>query len=76
MAGPALSFNSLSATLSSAIDEILDPRNPSIAMRYSVKDAVMGAFSCFFMQSESFLDYQRQLDSRSGQDNAQSLFGL
>lgn len=28
------------------------------------------------MQSESFLDYQRQLNSRSGRDNAQSLFGL
>lgn len=76
MAAPALSFDRLSATLSSAIDEIADPRKPSNATRYSVKDAVMGAFSCFFMQSESFLDYQRQLDSRSGQDNAQSLFGL
>lgn len=62
--------------LSNAIDEIEDPRKPSNATRYSVKDAVLGAFSCFFMQSESFLDYQRQLNSRSGQDNAQSLFGL
>lgn len=41
-----------------------------------MRDAVIGAFSCFFVQSESFLDYQRQLNSRSGQDNAQSLFGL
>ena len=76
MAAPALSFDSLSVMLSSAIDEIEDPRKPSNATRYSVKDAAMGAFSCFFMQSESFLDYQRQLNSRSGQDNAQSLFGL
>ncbi|MEO0770049.1 MAG: fatty-acid synthase, partial [Cyanobacteria bacterium J06649_4] len=76
MTGAALSFDSLLTTLSSAIDEIEDPRKPSNATRYSVKDAVMGAFSCFFMQSESFLDYQRQLNSRSGQDNAQSLFGL
>ena len=28
------------------------------------------------MQSASFLDYQRQLDSRNGRNNAQSLFGL
>ena len=28
------------------------------------------------MQSESFLEYQRQLHSRCGQDNAQALFGL
>ncbi|MEO0708459.1 MAG: fatty-acid synthase, partial [Cyanobacteria bacterium J06649_5] len=76
MASPSLSFDSLSAMLSNAIDEIEDPRKPSNATRYSVKDAVLGAFSCFFMQSESFLDYQRQLNSRSGQDNAQSLFGL
>lgn len=76
MASPPLSFDGLSARLVSAIDEVEDPRKPSNATRYSVKEAVMGAFSCFFMQSESFLDYQRQLNSRSGQDNAQSLFGL
>ncbi len=28
------------------------------------------------MQNESFLEYQRQLNSRCGRDNAQSLFGL
>jgi hypothetical protein len=27
------------------------------------------------MQNESFLEYQRQLNSRCGRDNAQSLFG-
>lgn len=71
-----LSFDSLLGSLSSAIDEMGDPRRPSNATSYSVKDAVLGAFSAFFMQSESFLDYQRQLNSRSGRDNAQSLFGL
>lgn len=72
----SLSFDSLLGSLSSAIEEMGDPRQPSNATSYSVKDAVMGAFSAFFMQSESFLDYQRQLNSRSGRDNAQSLFGL
>ena len=28
------------------------------------------------MQSNSFLEYQRHLDSREGRNNAQSLFGL
>lgn len=37
---------------------------------------MLGAFSAFFMQSTSFLDYQRHLQTRHGQDNAQSLFGL
>ncbi|WP_205879163.1 hypothetical protein [Leptolyngbya sp. BC1307] len=72
----SLSFDSLLGSLSSAIDEMGDPRQPSNATSYSVRDAVLGAFSAFFMQSESFLEYQRQLNSRSGRDNAQSLFGL
>jgi hypothetical protein len=76
MASAPLSFDSLLGTLNSVIGELGDPRKPSNATSYSVKDAVLGAFSCFFMQSESFLDYQRQLNSRSGRDNAQSLFGL
>ncbi|WP_442786367.1 hypothetical protein [Leptothoe sp. PORK10 BA2] len=76
MLSAALSFDSLLSELNDTIDELGDPRKPSNATSYSVKDAVLGAFSCFFMQSESFLDYQRQLNSRSGRDNAQSLFGL
>jgi hypothetical protein len=76
MASASLSFDSLLATLNSSISELGDPRQPSNATSYSVSDAVLGAFSCFFMQSASFLEYQRQLNSRSGRDNAQSLFGL
>jgi hypothetical protein len=72
----SLSFESLLAILNSAIAEMGEPRKPSNATSYRVKDAVLGAFSAFFMQSESFLDYQRQLNSRSGRDNAQSLFDL
>lgn len=71
-----LSFDSLLASLNSAITELDDPRKPSNASSYSTKDAVLGAFGCFFMQSASFLEYQRHLDSRNGRNNAQSLFGL
>ncbi|MFZ4557188.1 MAG: hypothetical protein ACOYN8_12560 [Pseudanabaena sp.] len=28
------------------------------------------------MQSQSFLEYQRQMQSRSGKDNVQSIFGV
>jgi hypothetical protein len=76
MLSAALNFDNLLGELNHTIVELGDPRKPSNATSYSVKDAVLGAFSCFFMQSESFLDYQRQLNSRSGRDNAQSLFGL
>ena len=51
-------------------------RKASNASVYSLRDVVLGAFGCFFMQSASFLDYQRHLDSRNGRNNAQSLFGL
>ena len=72
----SLSFDSLLAELSRAIGQLDDPRQPSNASRYSLRDVVLGAFGCFFMQSASFLDYQRHLDSRNGRNNAQSLFGL
>ena len=76
MATTRISFDSLIAQFNRAIGELEDPRKPSNASSYSIKDAVLGAFGCFFMQSASFLDYQRQLDSRNGRNNAQSLFGL
>lgn len=76
MASSVVSFRSLKSLLDGAISEIADPRAPSNATSYRLRDALLGAFGCFFMQSESFLDYQRQLNSRHGKDNAQSLFGL
>lgn len=71
-----LSFGVILGFLQRAIAEIKDPRLASNATRYSIKDTVLGAFSVFFMQCESFLEHQRQMHSRYGQDNAQSLFGL
>ncbi len=76
MPSTTLGFDSLLGTLNSTIEQMEDPRQPSNATSYSLKDAVLGAFSAFYMQSSSFLEYQRQLNSRHGQDNAQSLFGL
>lgn len=71
-----LSYDNLLAELESGISQLEDPRKPSNASRYSVRDIVLGAFGCFFMQNASFLEYQRHLDSRHGRNNAQSLFGL
>jgi len=36
-----------------AIAQMNDPRQPSNATTYSVKDALLAAFSVFFMQCES-----------------------
>lgn len=71
-----LSFDVLLGYLQQAIVGMVDPRRPSNGTRYSLEEAVMGAFIGFFMQSESFLEHQRQLNSRCGRDNAQTLFGL
>jgi hypothetical protein len=72
----ALSFGVMLGFLQRAIAKIKDPRLASNATRYSIKDTMLAAFSVFFMQCESFLEHQRQMHSRCGQDNAQSLFGL
>ena len=56
------------------IEQIAAPRKPSNNTNYSIKDAVLSAFSVFFKQCPSFLDNQRQMQSRKGQDNAQTLF--
>jgi hypothetical protein len=71
-----LNFANLLKALHEAITEIDDPRQTSNATKYKVKDAVLGAFSVFFMQCESFLEHQRQMQTRKGRDNAQSIFGL
>lgn len=71
-----LSFGVLIAYLNRAIGQMSDPRQASNATKYSLKDAVLAAFSVFFMQSESFLDYQRHQQSHHGNSNAQTLFGM
>jgi hypothetical protein len=48
-----LSFGVMLVFFQRAIAEIKDPWQPSNATRYSIKDAVLGAFSAFFMQCES-----------------------
>ena len=71
-----LVFSVLLDFLHKAIGEIKDPRAKSNATTYKVGDTMLAAFSVFFMQCQSFLEHQRQMQSRSGKDNAQSLFGL
>ncbi|MEM9007422.1 MAG: ISNCY family transposase, partial [Cyanobacteria bacterium P01_F01_bin.86] len=72
----SLSFDGLLGTLQASIEGLTDPRQPSNGRLYSLSDLVLGAFSAFYMQSNSFLEYQRHLDSREGRNNAESLFGL
>jgi hypothetical protein len=71
-----LSFDHLQAILRQHTTALPDVRKPSPNTRYTIQNAALGALGIFFMQSPSFLEYQRQLHHRQGHDNAQTLFGL
>src|SRR5215475_15456218 len=71
-----LSFEALQAILHQGIAHLPDVRQPSPNTRYTIQNAALGAFGIFFMQSPSFLEYQRQLNQCQGHDNAQTLFGV
>jgi hypothetical protein len=71
-----LTFESLLEALKFAVSQIRDPRQASNGQRYPLQDIILSAFSVFFMQCESFLEYQRQMQSRFGRDNAQTIFGI
>src|SRR5215468_9856102 len=75
MARP-LSFDHLQALLRQYTAGLPDVRKPSPNTRYTIQNAALGVFGIFFMQSPSFLEYQRQLHQRQGHDNAQLLFGV
>jgi hypothetical protein len=53
-----ISMTGLIAYLVASIEKMKDPRQPSPNTTYSLKDAVLGGFSLFLMQCESFLEHQ------------------
>jgi hypothetical protein len=70
-----LSFGQLRAILSATFYGLPDKRTSQNRL-YTLADAAAGAFSVFFMQSPSFLAYQRDMQRRKGRNNAGSLFGV
>jgi len=53
-----------------------DVRKPNNNTQYRIVDAILCAFSVFFVQSRSFLAHQRLLQSKKGRSNANSLFHI
>jgi len=51
-----------------------DYRKANNNTKYSIADAGLAAFSTFFMQTPSFLAYQRTMEQSKGRSNSQSLF--
>jgi len=70
-----LHFDSLVQSLRSAIASFPDSRYGNNT-RYSMLDAGMAAFSIFFAQSPSWLDFQRTLQEAQGKNNAETWFGV
>jgi hypothetical protein len=67
-------FNHLVKYLRSVVERFPDERTGDTT--YSMADAALGAFSVFFTQSPSFLDFQRHLQVAKGCNNALTLFGI
>ena len=74
--GPfVLTLDDITQQIRSTFAQFTDPRRGKNT-RYTLVDAGLSAFSVFFMQSPSFLEYQRSLEQTQGKNNAQTLFGV
>ncbi len=73
--GRGLEFEEMLEILEAALTRIPEHRRGKNT-RYEIANAALGAFGVFFMQSPSFLAYQRDMEKSKGRNNAQSLFGV
>ena len=68
-------FNSFLESLNTVGKSLIDIRTGS-NLQYSMKSIMISAYSCFHMQSQSFLSHQNLMEKTQGQNNALSLFGI
>lgn len=68
-----LTLDDMTKQIRRTFEQFTDPRWGKNT-RYTLVDVGLSAFSVFFMQSSSFLEYQRSLDQRLSKNNAQTLF--
>jgi hypothetical protein len=73
--GRQLSFERVISHLREAAANIPDIRTGANC-HYSIQDVALGAFSVFFTQSPSFLEFQRRMKQHRSQHNAATLFGV
>jgi hypothetical protein len=71
----ALTFSDVVKQLRTTFEAFCDRRTGKNT-NYTMTDAGLSAFSVFFMQSPSFLDFQRTMQETQGKNNAQTLFGV
>lgn len=75
MDGNGYSFAVLLQFLENSIKTLPDVRTGKNKI-YEIRDAVLSAFSVFFMQCPSFLAHQNAMHTRKGKNNAESIFGV
>lgn len=68
-------FNRLVEIFRSTVEQFPDERTGD-NVKYSMADAALSAFSVFFTQSPSFLDFQRTQEMTKGCSNARNLFKM
>jgi hypothetical protein len=69
--------SNLIGQIKQAFENLPDARSGNgVYQKYAMPDAALSAFSVFFMQSPSFLDYQNTMEKERGKNNAQGLFGV
>ena len=74
--GPyALTLDGITQQMRRTFETFIDPRKGK-NKSYTMVDAALSAFSVFFTQSPSFLEYQRSLEQTQGNHNARTLFGV
>lgn len=70
-----ITFGRMLGILNSAFSNLPDARRGQ-NKTYRMRDAALGAFSVFFMQSPSFLAHQQAMQDKHQHNNATSLFGV
>jgi len=71
----SLSLDRLISELKQVFEAFPDMRTGRNS-QYEIGDAGLGAFSVFFTQSASFLEYQEEMKRLKGRSNAENLFGM
>ena len=71
----ALTFSDVVKQMRTTFETFTDRRTGKNTT-YSLTDAGLSAFSVFFMQGPSFLEFQRTMQKTQGKNNAQTLFGV
>ena len=69
-------FDFLIESFTDNISNIEDTRKQRTNIIYSLKDIILSAFSVFYFQNKSWLSFQRDIDTRKGISNAQTMFGI